>query len=134
MEYVEGAPLKGPLPVEKAVEYAGQILDALDDARSDLFSFGCMLYEMLTGARAFGGASAASMIAAILEREAPSVATVAPQLERIVRRCLAKDPFLRHTIVSLSLQTSTPDENNGGPKWTCHPQSPRQSREVQKEM
>src|SRR6266487_1844684 len=39
------------------------------DPRSDLFSFGCMLYEMLTGKRAFEGQSAASVIAAILERE-----------------------------------------------------------------
>src|SRR5260370_3023372 len=131
MEFVEGTPLKGPLPVEKAVEYASQILDALDaahrkgithrdlkpanilitkqgiklldfglakqalslkgdaptvaalsvegqiagtlqymspeqlqgkdaDARSDIFSFGCVLYEMLSGARAFGGLSARS--------------------------------------------------------------------------
>jgi len=167
MEYIEGTPLKGPLPVGKAVEYAGQILDALDaahrkgithrdlkpanilvtkqgiklldfglakhqaapleeggatlsqaltgegqivgtlqymspeqlqgkevDARSDLFSFGCVLYEMLTGKRAFEGESAASVIAAILERE-PAPLTVAPPLERIVKRTLAKDPDQR---------------------------------------
>jgi serine/threonine-protein kinase len=164
MELVEGTPLKGPLPIEKAIEYAGQILDALDaahkkgithrdlkpanmlvtkpgiklldfglakqtaplqetdvtraltgqgqilgtlqylspeqlqgkevDARSDLFSFGCVLYEMLTGKRAFDGASSASVIAAILERE-PAPLEVARPLDRVVRRSLAKDPDQR---------------------------------------
>src|SRR5262249_31378447 len=64
------------------------------DARSDLFAFGCVLYEMLTGKRAFEGESAASVIAAILERE-PAPLTVMPPLERIVRRSLAKDPDQR---------------------------------------
>jgi Tol biopolymer transport system component/predicted Ser/Thr protein kinase len=164
MELVEGTPLKGPLPLNKAIEYAGQILDALDaahkkgithrdlkpanilvtrqgiklldfglakqtaplqetdvtraltgkgqilgtlqymspeqlqgkevDARSDLFSFGCVLYEMLTGKRAFGGESPASVIAAILERE-PAPLEVARPLDRVVRRSLAKDPDQR---------------------------------------
>jgi Tol biopolymer transport system component/predicted Ser/Thr protein kinase len=168
MEYVEGQPLKGPLPVEKAVEYARQILDALDaahrqgivhrdlkpanilvtkhgvklldfglakaerakatsaseetvtqaitqegailgtlqymapeqlqgkgvDARSDLFSFGCVLYEMLTGKRAFEGASAPSVIAAVLERE-PAPLAVEPALARVVKSCLAKEPDQR---------------------------------------
>jgi len=63
------------------------------DARSDIFSFGLVLYEMPTGKRAFEGSSAASVIDAILEREAPSVADVAPQaLDRTLRRCLEKDP------------------------------------------
>src|SRR2546426_8164861 len=64
------------------------------DPRSDLFSFGCVLYEMLTGKRAFEGESAASVIAAILERE-PAPLTAAPPLERVVRRSLAKDPDQR---------------------------------------
>jgi eukaryotic-like serine/threonine-protein kinase len=165
MEYVDGIPLKGPLPVEKAVEYAAQILDALDaahrkgithrdlkpanilvtkqgiklldfglakqatglapndvtvqalttqgqitgtlqymspeqlqgkeaDARSDLFAFGCVLYEMLSGKQAFTGSSPASIIAAVLEREpAPLITT--PPLDRIIRTCLAKDPDQR---------------------------------------
>jgi hypothetical protein len=63
------------------------------DGRSDIFSFGLVLYEMLTGKRAFGGSSPASVIAAIMERPAPSVSNIAPPpLDHILQRCLAKDP------------------------------------------
>ncbi len=73
------------------------------DARSDIWALGCVLYEMVTGRRAFEGRSQASLIAAILEREpapvgeAPSgsVSTAgAPPhgIERLIRNCLAKDP------------------------------------------
>jgi len=66
------------------------------DARTDIFAFGSILYEMLTGRRAFEGKSQASLIAAILEREPAPIATLQPMtphaLERLVRRCLAKDP------------------------------------------
>jgi serine/threonine protein kinase len=165
MEFVEGTSIKGPLPVETAVAYAGQILDALDaahrkgithrdlkpanilltkhgiklldfglakqatglgpedvtvqavtvegqisgtlqymapeqlqgkeaDPRSDIFSFGCVLYEMLSGAKAFSGSSAASVIAAILDREPEPLKTTLP-LDRVIRKCLTKDPDQR---------------------------------------
>jgi tRNA A-37 threonylcarbamoyl transferase component Bud32 len=163
MEFVDGGPLRGPLSLDKTLEYATQILDALDaahqkgithrdlkpanilatkhgiklldfglaklqsstlkegdatltvegqivgtlqymspeqlrgkeaDARSDLFSFGCVLYEMLTGKRPFVGENMASVVAAILERE-PAMPKMALPLERILKRCLAKDPDQR---------------------------------------
>jgi serine/threonine protein kinase len=60
------------------------------DARSDIFSFGLVLYEMITGKRAFEGSNPTSIIAAILEREAPALEPEG--LNRVVRACLAKDP------------------------------------------
>jgi serine/threonine protein kinase len=63
------------------------------DSRADIFAFGCVLYEMLTGKRAFEGSNAASVIAAVIERPAPSVSEVAPaSLDRVLKRCLEKDP------------------------------------------
>lgn len=66
------------------------------DARSDLFAFGVVLYEMTTGRRAFQGKSQASLIAAILASEPPPLSALQPlappALERVVRACLAKDP------------------------------------------
>ena len=64
------------------------------DARSDLFSFGCVLYKMLTGKRPFEGDSPAGVMAAILERE-PAPLTTSLPLDRILKRCLAKDPEQR---------------------------------------
>ena len=65
------------------------------DARAICFSFGVLLYEMLTGKRAFGRDSATSVRAAILERDPPPVSSLRPLIPRalddIVRRCLAKD-------------------------------------------
>jgi Tol biopolymer transport system component/predicted Ser/Thr protein kinase len=63
------------------------------DGRSDIFSFGLVLYEMLTGKRAFDGSSPATVIAAIMERPAPSISELAPPaLDRVLKRCLEKDP------------------------------------------
>lgn len=89
------------------------------DARSDLFSFGAILYEMLSGKRAFHGESAAETMSAILKEEPPELTetnrNVPPALERIVRHCLEKNVAERfhsaHDIAfdlqSLSGQTSS---------------------------
>ena len=197
MEYIEGTPLKGPLPVDQALKYAVQICDALDaahkkgithrdlkpanilvtkagiklldfglakfsktaqasktpsqttltmaltgnneivgtlyymspeqlqapgngqeiDGRSDIFSFGLVLYEMLTGKRAFEGSSPASVIAAIMERPAPSVREIAPEsLDWLLGRCLAKDPDERWQSardLRLSLERCSEDADLG---------------------
>jgi eukaryotic-like serine/threonine-protein kinase len=65
------------------------------DARVDIFAFGAVLYEMLTGRKAFEGTSQASVISAILSSDPPGVAVLQPltppALERVIRTCLAKD-------------------------------------------
>jgi|SRR5579863_1217212 len=171
MEYVEGKPLHGPVPVNEALALAGQILDALDaahrkgithrdlkpgnillgkngvkildfglakiehapapdgatmtmpltgagsilgtlqymapeqlegkeaDARSDLFAFGLVLYELISGERAYAGTTQATIIASILKdhprplHELQPLAS--PGLERVLETCLAKDPDKR---------------------------------------
>ena len=66
------------------------------DARSDLFGFGCVLYEMITGRRAFEGKSQLSVFTAILEKEPEPISVTRPlffpMLDRLTRACLAKDP------------------------------------------
>jgi serine/threonine protein kinase len=69
------------------------------DARSDIFSLGCVLFEMATGKRAFEGKSQLSVFTAILENEPPLVSSqqpVAPKaLDEIVKNCVAKDQEAR---------------------------------------
>jgi serine/threonine protein kinase len=170
MELIEGSPLRGPLPIHTALDYAEQICSALDaahsagivhrdlkpdnilitrhglklldfglakmeraagaggdesgltatmtgtteivgtlyymspeqlqakavDSRSDIFSLGTVLYEIITGRRAFAGDNPASVVAAILKGEPPPVAELQPnipmRLSRVLTVCLAKDP------------------------------------------
>jgi len=69
------------------------------DHRSDIFSFGAILYEMLSGKRAFRGDSMAETMSAILREDPPDLSetnkTVSPALERVVRHCLEKNPAER---------------------------------------
>jgi serine/threonine protein kinase len=66
------------------------------DSRTDIFAFGVVMYEMVTGRKAFEGESRASLIAAILNSDPPPISKIQPitslALERVVKRCLAKDP------------------------------------------
>ena len=171
MEYVEGQPLQGPVPLNEALSLAGQILDALDaahrkgvihrdlkpgnilvtnagvkvldfglakiergpstttlaetkplteegailgtlhymspeqvegqeaDARSDIFAFGLVFYELITGKQAFEGRSRASLVASILKEQPRPLSELQPltpkPLERVVQTCLEKDPEKR---------------------------------------
>ena len=69
------------------------------DARTDIFAFGAVLYEMLTGKRAFEGKSQASLIGAILKDDPAPLTDLQPMtprlMERVVRKCLEKDPLQR---------------------------------------
>ena len=73
-----------------------QVEGAEADARSDIFAFGAVLYEMATGQRAFSGKTQASVIAAILASEPKPITQLVPtspaQLDHVIRICLAKDP------------------------------------------
>jgi len=165
LEYIEGAPIRGPQPPAEAVRLATQIAEALDaahrkgvvhrdlkpanimvttegsvklldfglakqvtdsdetrtiegtvmgtaaymapeqaegkplDARSDVFSFGAVLYELLSGQRAFSGENSISTMAAILHKE-PKPLDAPPALQQIVKRCLAKQPANRFQTVA----------------------------------
>ncbi|MBV8818491.1 MAG: protein kinase, partial [Acidobacteriaceae bacterium] len=168
MEFIDGTPLAGPLPLDRALEYAVQIADALSaahakgithrdlkpsnilvtsggiklldfglaqqsaavgapihssitaagmvvgtaaymspeqaegkpvDARSDIFSFGAVLYEMLSGRRAFNGESALAIMAAIMHRD-PEPLNAPPAVQAIVARCLRKSPADRFQSMS----------------------------------
>ena len=70
------------------------------DARTDIFAFGALLFEMLTGRTAFEGNTRASLLGAILKDEPPPVSRVQPvapaALDRIISTCLAKDPDDRY--------------------------------------
>jgi formylglycine-generating enzyme required for sulfatase activity/predicted Ser/Thr protein kinase/dienelactone hydrolase len=78
------------------------------DARADIFSVGAVLYEMLSGRRAFAGTSDVAVITAILRDQPPALRTlepsIAPDVAAIVERALAKDPAMRQQSASVLLE------------------------------
>ena len=167
LEYIEGRPLTGPLPLADVLRVAGQITDALElahrrriihrdlkpanilltdegsaklldfglaklvaaeaadatqttegtvlgtaaymapeqaegrplDERSDIFSLGAVLYEVISGTRAFAGDSVAQVLSGVLRDDPPALQTT-PALQQIVRKCLAKRPADRFQTVT----------------------------------
>src|SRR6202022_3375163 len=95
------SPLTGVGAVIGTVQYISpeQISGQPADERSDIFCFGAMLYEMLTGKRAFEGKSQISVASAILEKDPEPLTKIKPRapaaLEHLVRTCLAKEPDQR---------------------------------------
>jgi eukaryotic-like serine/threonine-protein kinase len=86
------------------------------DARSDIFSFGSVLYEMLTGQRAFQGQTNVSTLAAILHNDPPHIESAPTELERTIRRCLRKEPERRSQNiqdVKLALEELTEESESG---------------------
>ncbi len=206
MEFIEGAPLTGPLPLDVALRHAVQIADALSaahakgithrdlkpanilvtasgiklldfglallscdadghqraatdvtaivgmtmpgtilgtaaymspeqaeakpvDARSDIFSFGLVLYEMLSGRRAFTGDSAIATLAAILYKE-PEPIEVSPALQSIITRCLRKSPAdrfqsitqVKDALLAATSGVSSPGATVSGAQTALHGQ------------
>ncbi len=98
------------------------------DARSDIFAFGAILYEMLAGRRAFHGDTAADTMSAILTKEPPDLSAtnrnVSPGLDRVVRHCLEKDPERRfHSAHDLAFDLDALSDASG-----AAPQAPKAAR------
>src|SRR5713101_7039293 len=94
----QGRPLTGQGTILGTLQYmAPEQLEAKEvDARTDIFAFGVVVYEMATGKKAFEGKSQASVISAIMSSDPPSMSSLQPMtppaLDHVVRTCLAKDP------------------------------------------
>jgi Tol biopolymer transport system component len=97
----EAAPLTSHGSIVGTLQYmAPEQLEGADtDTRTDIFAFGAVLYEMLTGRRAFEGKSQVSLIAAIVDQDPPPVSSLRPVtpplLDHLAKTCLAKKPDLR---------------------------------------
>ena len=97
------------------------------DARSDIFSFGAMLYEMVTGQRAFAGTSTAETLSAVIRAQPKPPSAVVPgvpsDLEKVILRCLRKDPerrFQHIGDVKVALQ-DIKEESDSGARLSAAP-------------
>src|SRR6266700_2079569 len=104
------------------------------DHRSDIFSFGAILYEMLSGRRAFHGESAADTMSAILKEDPPDLSdtnqNVSPALERLVNHCLEKDPESRfHSASDLAFALEAISGASGASHQTIAAMTSLSSRE-----
>ena len=122
-------PLTDPGVVMGTVGYMSpeQVRGQETDHRSDVFSFGIILHEMLSGQRTFTGDSAVELMNAILKEEPADLsetnAKISPALDKIVRRCLEKKPEQRfQTATDLGFALSTLSSLAGGPS-VSHPDS-----------
>ena len=95
------------------------------DHRSDIFSFGAVLYELLSGKRAFQRGSAAETMAAILKEEPPELSDpgryIPPFLDQVMRHCLEKDPddrFQSARDISFDLSEHSRPGVTSGARWT----------------
>ena len=100
-----------------------QVRGELTDTRTDIFAFGSVLYEMLSGVRAFRRDTAAETMTAVLKDDPPELSdpgrNVSPTLERIVRRCLEKSPdqrFQSARDLSFALSALSGTETSSGPR------------------
>ena len=102
-----------------------QVRGQLADTRSDIFAFGCVLYEMLTGERAFKGESAVETMNAILKEEPRELSSgttrIPPEMERIVRHCLEKNPGERFQSIGDVAFALEPAVSGSAPRLAAGP-------------
>ena len=100
-QFTQTTPLTGTGTILGTLQYMApeQLEGEEADARSDIFAFGAILYEMITGMRAFDGKSQATLIAGIIGQEPVSISEIKPMvppgLDRLVKKCMAKQPEKR---------------------------------------
>jgi eukaryotic-like serine/threonine-protein kinase len=101
------------------------------DARSDIFSFGAVLYEMLTGRKAFSGTSQISTLSAVLREDPLKPENLSPDVDRVLRRCLRKDPakrFQHMDDLRVALEELRDESESGGLTAPKHQENPPRRR------